>query len=125
MKINLHVSNREEYFEKFLLITSALAPSGAQLTSPEILLLSKFMALPESMHYYPFSPKAKKAVNSKLAKPLSIQSMSLRLCGLIDKKYLIRDDDNFINYSPQLKLALKSQSLDVNLQHRSSDKASS
>lgn len=125
MKINLQAQTKEEYYEKFLQITSALSPPTAHLAPAEIELLAKFMALPEQMHFYPFSPKAKKIVNASLPRPLSTQNMSMKVCGLIDKKYLVRDEDNFVDYSPSLKQIIKSQTLDVNLQYRPTNKASS
>jgi len=125
MKINLQALTKEEYYEKFLQITSALSPPIRHLAPAEIEFLAKFMALPEQMHFYPFSPKAKKIVNATLPKPLSVQNMSIKICSLIDKEYLVRDEDNFVDYSPTLKQIIKSQSLDVNLQYRPTSKGNS
>lgn len=122
MKINLNASTREEYFEKFLTIVSALAPQLQRLTDLEMVLLAKFMALPEQFAFYPFSPKAKKLINSSLPKPYSTQNLSIKICSLIDKKYLVRDEDNFVDFAPQLKKMIKSSSLDVTLQHNPSSK---
>jgi hypothetical protein len=122
MKINLLASTKEEYFEKFLTLTSALSPLEMQLSPLEVVLLAKFMALEAPYKYFPFSPRAKKEANSKLDKPYSTSNLSIKLCSLVDKKYLIRADDGFLDFSPAVKKMVQSETLDVILQLRPNSK---
>lgn len=121
MNINISTLGKREYYEKFLRIVSALAPRDKQLTEAEILVLSLFMDLPESFKYHPFSPKARKLVVAQLPRQYTVQNMSIKICNIIDKGYLYRDEDNIVDYSPAMKEILNSKSLNVSLSYRSPD----
>ncbi len=121
MNINISAPTRIEYYEKFLTIVSALSPQPYQLSPLEAEILARFMDLPQSYRFYPFSPKARKMVNKSLPLPYSTQNLSIKICKLLDKRYLTKDEDNFLDFSPSIKQIIESKNLNVSLQHRPSN----
>lgn len=83
------------------------------------------MALEEPFKHFPFSPRAKKKVNSSLPRPYSVSNLSIKLCSLVDKGYLIRADDGYLDFSRTVKEMIKSQTLNVSIQLRPNSKKDS
>lgn len=92
-----------EFYRAIVSATSALAPPHAKLTDIEVDTLSHFLSLPKQHDFYPFSPRARKEIMKRYPGKITVQLLSSRIASLIDKGYLIRDDDNFIDYSPSIK----------------------
>jgi len=100
---------------------------GAQVLSKTISdaeadLLSRFMALPSTHRFYPFSYKARKIVSESYSPKISKQNLSQKVTSLLDKGYLYRDEDNFIDYNPVLKKMLELKEFNVTIVNRSTDK---
>jgi hypothetical protein len=91
------------FYKSAVSATAALAPPYAKLTDIEVDTLAHFLSLPKQHDFYPFSPKARKEVMRKYPGKITVQLLSSRITSLIDKGYLIRDDDNFVDFSPSIK----------------------
>ena len=101
--ISLTSDSLVEFYTKVISVTSILAPIQNRLTDIEIRTLALFLSLPKEHEYYPFSAPARKIVTKLYDGSITIQLLSARLSSLIDKGYLVRDDDNFINFTPHIK----------------------
>lgn len=110
--------DRFDFYRQIVSATSALAPPHARLTDLEIDTLAHFLSLPKSHDFYPFSPKARKEIMKKYPGKITVQLLSARITALIDKGYLFRDDDNFIDFSPSIKKLRHIDSFNVLILYR-------
>ncbi len=112
-----------EYFSRVIAITSALAPLPNRLTDIEVQTLALFLSLPKEHEYYPFSPRARKLVTSLYDGKITIQLLSARLTSLIEKGYLVRDEDGFIDFAPQIRKLKNTTSFNALLSYKSASGA--
>jgi hypothetical protein len=115
--IKIKTDSKLVFFQKTLSIISALSPIDKQLSPNELDTLSRFLALPSKYEYFPFTAKARKEVSHQYEVPISVQIMSSRVTSLIAKGYLIRDEDNFVDFAPQIKKIRDLNSFDVKIQN--------
>lgn len=119
MKVNS--DNQQEFFYSALRVTGLFSPKEKSITDAEADLLSRFMALPSTHRFYPFSFKARKLVSESYSPKISKQNLSQKVTSLLEKGYLFRDEDNFIDYNPVLKKILDTKEFNVTIINRSTD----
>lgn len=115
MKIIKSYSDREDFYAKVLELIGVFSPEHLKIAPSEITLLTKFMTLPKEHRYYPFSPKARRLVAAMFPKKLSKQNISIKINSLLEKGYLFRDEDGFINYNPTLVTLMNKDTFDAAL----------
>lgn len=115
-------TDKFEFYKQIVSATSALAPPDCRLTDIEIDTLSHFLSLPKEHDFYPFSPKARKEIMKKYPGKITVQTLSSRIISIINKGYLVRDDDNFIDFSPSIKKLRHIDTFNVLLLYRPDSK---
>ena len=123
--IKINTDSKLGFFQKILAIVSALSPQEKQLSPNELDTLSRFLTLPRKYDYFPFTARARKEIYAQYEPPMSIQVLSSRVASLISKGYLVRDEDNFVDFAPQIKKIRALNSFDVKIQDNSSNRADS
>ena len=119
--IKITTDSKLVFFQKILAVISALSPEDKQLSSSELDTLSRFLALPRQYDYFPFTAKARKEIYRQYTPNMSVQIVSARVTSLILKGYLVRDEDNFVDFSPQIKKLRTLNSFDVKIQDSSAN----
>jgi hypothetical protein len=61
-------------------------------------------------------------VSESFTPSISKQNLSQKVTSLLEKGYLYRDEDNFIDYNPALKKMLDTKEFNVTIYNRSTDK---
>ena len=113
------------YYQKVLAVISALSPADKQLSPLELDTLSRFLDLPPKYQHFPFTSHARRIIYNQYDPPLSISMLSSRVTSLIQKGYLVRDEDNFVDFAPIIKKLRNTKSLDVKIQDISSNRTDS
>ncbi len=119
MQTKVEISDRKSFYFTALKLINGLSPKENQILDSEAEVLSRFMALPLKHRFYPFSTLARRIVSKSFPEPLTKQNISLKIASLIDKKFLYRDEDNFVDYNPVLKQLLDSKEFNVTITNRS------
>lgn len=114
--IKILAEDQFSYYVKTLSIISALSPSKKQLSDLEIETLARFLSLPKKFDYFPFTALAKKIIYKEYTPPLSIAQLSTRVISLINKGYLVRDEDNFVDFSPHIKRLRRTNNFNAEIQ---------
>lgn len=91
------------------------APPLSQLAPIVLEMLARFLALPKEHWYLPFNSRARKIVNAQYGGKISSALMSTRIGKMIDAKYVYRDEDNFLDFSPSLKKLRESSTFTINV----------
>lgn len=119
--MNITASTTEDYYYRALKLISYGAPKGKNLLDSEAALLAKFLDLPPKERYYPFSTKARKMIAALYVPTVTKQALSQKITSMVNKGYLIRDEDNFIDFNPVIKKLLKHEDLRIDLLYRPAD----
>lgn len=122
MRMKVNSDSKQEFFYSALKVTGLFSPKEKSISDAEADLLSRFMALPSTHRFYPFSYKARKLVSESYSPTISKQNLSQKVTALLEKGYLYRDEDNFIDYNPVLKKMLELKEFNVTIVNRSTDK---
>jgi hypothetical protein len=121
MKMNVSSDNTKEFLFNTLRVIGLFSPEDKSISDTEADLLARFMALPDTHRFYPFSYKARKLVSESYTPKMTKQNLSLKVNSLISKGYLYRDEDNFIDYTPTIKKLLNIKEFNVTLLNRAAD----
>ena len=110
MKVKIDRSNfdRRTVFSKLLEFISTLNPNSEhRLHDSEIALLVEFLMLPEKYKYYRFSAPAKtrleKTALKELGWKLTRTNLNNKIYSILDKGYLVRDEDGVIYFAKYLR----------------------
>ncbi len=121
MKINISSGSTKEFLFNTLRVVGLFSPEDKSISDSEADLLARFMALPDTHRFYPFSYKARKLVSESYTPKMTKQNLSLKVNSLISKGYLYRDEDGFIDYTSSIKKLLNTKEFNVTITNRSTD----
>jgi hypothetical protein len=114
------VSDRQ--FSLIFLKMLSLLSSAKDITEAEAEVLSYFMVLPAKYKYFRFAPQARKLVISLFKednKDMSPANLNNKIHSLVNKGYIIRQEDNMLVILPSLLKAVdafkQTGKLDINL----------
>lgn len=114
--IKIVTEDQFSYYTRVLSLISALSPTTRQLTAVEVETLAHFLSLPPKFDYFPFTAQARKLIYAKYNPPLTVSMLSSRITSLISKGYLVRDEDNFVDFSPNIRKIRRTSSFHVEIQ---------
>lgn len=123
--INITTTSSLQYYQKVLSIISALSPLDKQLSSLEIDTLSRFLDLPPKFEHFPFTALARKEIYKQYTPNLTVSQLSARVSAMVAKGYVVRDEDNLLDFSPHIKKLRKTTFLDVKIQNNTSNRKDS
>jgi hypothetical protein len=123
--IKINTDSKLAFFQKILAIVSALSPQEKQLSPNELDTLSRFLTLPRKYEYFPFTSRARKEIYTQYDPPMTVQILSSRVASLISKGYLVRDEDNFVDFAPQIKKLRALNTFDVKIQDNTPNRTDS
>jgi len=90
--------SKPEYISKFLSIFNCILPEENHLTKTELLIFSEFLSLDDSYDKKRYSSKGINKVYSNLKERgfiISKQSIYTYIYSLIDKNFIIKQEDNY------------------------------
>jgi hypothetical protein len=112
MKINIDKRNfsEKEIYSKILEFLSTLNPDpDKRLQDTEVKLLVEFLTLPEKYKYYRFATPSRTRVQKNAAADgwvISRTNLNNKLYKILEKGYLVRDEDSVIYLDPSVRSIL-------------------